>query len=671
MAKKAKKDSMDTVLGEVLSHYINGKEDNQQRMTRPNGWNDITDAYYGKLPADWPYLSSVVDPRIRTSVIKKNARLLNNKLRGRLVPREGGDVLKSRLNNALLDFQWDNAKDGGSMLEKWSIMDQDTRLYASKFGLVKWKYEEDADGNVIFNGNEFTPLDIRDCILDPQSNNVRDAKWFQHREWVKLEDLELENDTGTHEPKYPGLGRLKTMMNRSKDFKSGRSDRRDTEYDNRILSLKGLSDRVGEDRSYPVVELVTEYRKDRWITFAPRYKTVLRDIDNPYDHGKIPVVQLRYHAIQGDPLGESEVEAVLPIWRAIQATMCGFLDNMNMRMRPPLKILDGRVRMETLVFGPEAPWIMDTPEAVTEFNSSNDAMRYFETTYTALVSAFNTAMGDTTTGASAFDPTNNQRTATEIRNSAAQQNSRDQKNQASLAEAIQDMMSMWLANNRQFLFVDEEQHEYILRIVGSELFNYFQRAGLDEMELPDESMNLIADIISNSDEPLSEQEVETMIEAGKIPKFPIEDGEGVKPKMTVNELGDGAEISIVPDDLEGVYDYIPDVRSMAAGTERELIEARQQAVQMLTGDPAIAQLLQAEGVKPKVKELLMSMFEDAGLRDADRYFEELPEQPVQGMPQDPIQQPEQPPAEPQVQQGGDLLAEVEQQLQGAQQGATI
>lgn len=88
-------------------------EDNDQRMRRKNGWNDITDAYWGKLPKDWPYISKTVIPLLRTSLIEKNGRLLNSKLRGRLIPREGGDTISAIINNEILDFQWDNAQDDG------------------------------------------------------------------------------------------------------------------------------------------------------------------------------------------------------------------------------------------------------------------------------------------------------------------------------------------------------------------------------------------------------------------------------------------------------------------------------------------------------------------------------------------------------------------------------
>ena len=32
-------------------------------------------------------------------------------------------------------------------------------------------------------------------------------------------------------------------------------------------------------------------------------------------------------------------------------------------MRPPLKVVEGRVRLETLEYGPEAQWMVDDPDA--------------------------------------------------------------------------------------------------------------------------------------------------------------------------------------------------------------------------------------------------------------------------------------------------------------------
>lgn len=639
MAKKNPYQGLNQPLIDCLRHYNDWTEDGDKRRTRPNGWDAVTDAYWGKLPTDWPYNSRVIDPRIRTSVIEKDARLINNKLRGRLVPREGGDVLKARINNALLDFQWDNANEGGTMLSKWHGMSQDTRMYASCFGLVKWRYELNEKGEVVFNGNDFQKLDDRNVGMDFNCDGIRNASWAQVRGWEKIEDLELQNDTTSDKPMYPGLAELKGKIS------INYNDRRDTAYPNRALQLKGLTDRVGQDRSFPVCEVVTEYRKDRWITFAPKYKVILRDIPNPYKHGKIPVVQLRYYKLTGDPWGESEVEPVLPIWKAIQANLCGYMDNLNIHNRPPLKILDGQVRIETIVFGPEAQMIMNRPDAVTEFQGSTAPIQYFQTTHSALIAAFNTAMGDLSQGNSGVDPFNPQKTATEIKQSVSQQNSRDQMNQNSLAEAIEDMMSMWLVNNQQFLFADDRAQEYILRIVGSDLYNYFQRAGMDEMEVTNEAMQAIGDVVHQQGGNVSDDDMQALIDAGQTPKFPVFSNPNekdpakleYKPKMRVNEMGDGAEVSIMPDDLEGNYDYVADVKSMASGADSDLQQARQKAIADLTGNPVVLQLLQLEGIKPQIKELLVSELEDLGLKDAERFFgkidngqNQIASQPQQG-----------------------------------------
>lgn len=626
-------DKEHTTLTIVQEHYQDWTDDRNIRMERENGWNDVLDAYFGKLPEDWPYLSRVTDPRLRTTLIEKKARLTNSKLRGRLTPREGGDIVGARVNNALLDFQWDNANEGGSMNHKWGQMDMDARMFESGYGLVTWKYEcekEDDETKTIFNGNEFMPIDPRN-VGHISGRNVRDAKWIQISEYLTLEELETENQI-PGKPKYPGLAELKSVM------ADNAQDRRDNQYTSRIKSLKGLQDYIGEDEAFPVIEVVTEYRKDRWITFSPRHNVILRDIENPYKHGKIPIVQLKYYPLSDDARGESEVEAVLPLWRAIQATLCGYIDSMNMHMKPPLKVVDGAVRVETIEYGPEAMWVMDSLDAVQEHQGSSDPLRYFQQTYSALVSAFNTAMGDASQGVGGIDPFNPDKTATEVKDIAEQRNVRDQDNQNNLADALKDMMSMWMSNNRQFLFADEDMHEYVLKIIGEKDFAFFKEQGLDAEVLDQASTQMIGDVVSEMGGDVSDLQLQEMVNAGSIPKYPVIENPGetdpdkinLKPKMTIDESGKEAELYLVPEDLEGNYNYIPDVKSMSAGADQDMRRATQQATELLFNNQAVLSLLQQEGVRPNTKEILMEQFENAGTRDASRYFTQISQAGVPG-----------------------------------------
>jgi len=628
------------ILKELSQHYEMWTQDNEKRTTRVNGWNDITDAYYGKLPDDWPYETKITDPRIRTTLIEKNARLINSKLRGSLSPREGGDMVGAAINNAILEFQWDNANESGSMLTKIGICDMDARLYQSKFVLVKWRYEADGD-EVLFDGNDIVPLDIRDCGLDPTCTHIKDAKWFQHRTWEHMEDLEAQVDTNG-KPIFKNLDKLKNGISEKLGQKHSAS--RSKEYTSRVKQLRGLEDRTGEDMAFPVVMIVTEYRTDRWVTYAPDYGLILRDIANPYKHGQIPVAQLRYYPLQDDPLGESEVECVIPLWKAIQAVVCSYMDEVILKMRPPLKIIENAARIETILYGPEAQWLVDRPDAVTEMTSGSGSLQYFQTTYQALVAAFNIAMGDLSQGTSSVDPfSTDNKTATEIRASVRQQNMRDQKNQNDLGEFLKDIMMMWLSNNQQFLFADPEKTEHIIKIVGKDKYDQYKQMGLDESEVPPEAMEMITDIVDRNPD-ISDVELSTLYETASIPKYPVVLNPNekdptklkIKKKLIISDVGNMADLAATPGDLVGTYDYIPDVRSMATGASEELIKARQQAMMFLTSNANVLQLLAGQGWVPNTKQLLVDSFEDTGLKGAERYFTKINGQPLnqtQGNPQ--------------------------------------
>lgn len=609
---------------EVSSHYKMWTDDNNIRMTRTNGWNAITDAYWGKLPDDWPYISRTVIPILRTSLIEKNARLLNSKLQGRLIPREGGDTISAILNNALLDYQWESANENGSMLTKFGISDMDTRLYGSKYAYIYWKYVCDEDGDVVFDGNEMMPLDIRDCGIDPISSGIKDAKWFQLRTWENTEDL--KNSTIDGKPMYKNIDKLI----RSYNDKTQKHSATRPEYTPRIKQLQTLQDRMGEDMAFPVIKIVTEFRRDRWITFSPDYDLILRDIPNPYKHKKIPIAQLRYYAIQDEPNGESEVEAVLPLWLAIQATICAYMDEVILKIRPPLKVIENAARVETIQYGPEVQWLVDRQDAIEEMRFSGDTLQYFQSTYQVLTSAFNLAMGDLSQGTSQFDPfSQDKKTATEVKASSMQQRVRDQKNQNDLIEFIKDIMMMWVENNKQFIFSDPSQTDYLLRIVGPEQFERLKREGLDQYELVPGAEQTIADIVEEMGGNVSDADLASMYDAASMPKYPVilnpkeKDINKIKmkPKMTIK--GDIADVSLVPADLEGTFDYIPDVKSMAIGAGQEVIKARQEAIGLLTTNPLVMQILAAEGWKPKLKELLQSQYEDTGITDASRFFEKI------------------------------------------------
>src|SRR3990167_2204511 len=176
---------------QVRRHYDMSREDVEARIPDWNRKDELFRSFINE--ATWPYSAMVFDPRTFTAIFEKSARLLANKPRGRMIPREGGDVLGAKINNALLEYQLDDAErvDDTPMLGKWAMMDMNARKYGASFGLAKWHYER-KDDKTWFDGPTFKPWNNRDVLHNPSYSSIKN--WLQLREYVTLDELRRVND---------------------------------------------------------------------------------------------------------------------------------------------------------------------------------------------------------------------------------------------------------------------------------------------------------------------------------------------------------------------------------------------------------------------------------------------------------------------------------------------
>src|SRR5437667_175424 len=134
-----------STFSDVYRHYEMSTSD----LTKRTVFFDKTDVLFRShiQKNNWPYRALVFDPRIFTTIYEKTARTFANKPRGRMQPRESGDALGAKINNELLNFQWDDNErvDGMPMLAKWALMDLNARKYGASFGLVKWHWQRQVE----------------------------------------------------------------------------------------------------------------------------------------------------------------------------------------------------------------------------------------------------------------------------------------------------------------------------------------------------------------------------------------------------------------------------------------------------------------------------------------------------------------------------------------------
>ena len=610
------------LFSDLHKHYSMSKQDLEQRIFRKNGFDDADKMFASYIDeAGWPYHSIMFDPRPYTTILEKSARLIGGKPKGRLVPREGGDTLGAHINNELLDYQWeDNTRLGDSMIAKWIMMDQNARKYGSAFAIVDWHYEK-RNGEIFYDGPDFKVCNNRFVYANPSYHFIN--KWFQYGEWITLDELEHVNDIArSDDAKYKNLDILKIAL---REDSKGKGDKRDSEIQLKNKSMRGLTDFMGSDESFPPFLLITERRPDKWITFAPKHGVIVREIKNPYKHGEINVIHLKYYPLPDDLYGVSELEPVSKQIRAINAHLSAYSDTIALALRPPVHVNPINVRMHTLDWSPEAKWLMNTPNVDVQLMKIDTSITSnFQSIYQTLVGSLMNAWGEQSQGVSQVNPTqDNQRvTATEIKDTAFTRNVRDNMNQIFLAEALKKQILFWHSMNQQYLFKGVKGQQKIVRIVGRDATEFFMRHGLADIRPTEEDAMMMQEAMMMG-QPAPE------ITPG--PRYAVGVGEDEQgnpmevPKFMPDETGEGGNLIIEPSDLAGTYDYIPDIETMKAPSMQDVKNELMEAVGLVL-NPAVGQMLAAEGKRPKVYEILTRLFEATNtIKDAESLFEDLKE----------------------------------------------
>jgi len=424
---------------EVVQHYEMAEEDNSARWT---DWDSKYELFRSYLDENnWPYSSLIFIPHTFQAIFEKMARLNGGKPRGRLIPREGGDVIKAMVNNELLDFQWDEAGrvDHTPMVEKWSRMDLQTRIYGASFAIAKWRYESDSEGETRFDGPILKVLNPKDSLPNPSYSSVKN--WFQYRDYPTIAELERVNDVSKEKPVYKNIKLLKKAV--EENARAG-GDTRDMNWIPRGRELQGLPDYLGRDETpeFKTVEIVTELRDEKIIVFAPNHGVILREDVNPYAHKQIPVVQLKYISIDDDIWGLSELEPIEKVQKAINSLSSQFVDAVNMDLYRILKVRPTGVQMQTLEWGPGKKWLMNSPDDVVPLETNLASVGEFVNVYSVLTGVLKEALGETSAAFSSLQPFGTEKTATEIEEGQLTRSVRDNYNQVFLGEAIKQQMML-------------------------------------------------------------------------------------------------------------------------------------------------------------------------------------------------------------------------------------
>lgn len=549
MAKNSTLKQEEDVAHEIDEQFLLAKRYLDPIHERMNGQEELYRTFIDKN--NYPHNARVFDPRVFRIIETITPRMVANEPTGSFYPVEGGDVATTNILNALVKYDWRRA----DMFPKLVMFVKSMLIFGTAFGRTYYDYRTSQRTRMVskiingktvwtpknneqvetteFDGPNFEPLNIYDCFPDPNATSMKNMRWFIYRSFKTLKELERENETKPNY--YKNLDKLKAAMAaEDKDGDEDGSAQVKPDYlqyrEHRRLMLS-TQELIGQDDSNPDLVILRKFTKDRWVDVVAGYNIVIRDIENPYFHGEIPIVCGVDYPYPGELYGMGEIEPVDRIQRAINAVLNQRLDNVQLTLNTMWKVRKGKgVDLHTLISAPGNIVTTDDMQAVEALTTPDVTGPTFVQTMTYLTSAMQNGSGitDYTVGVG-----NNQTVANDT---ATGTRLIQQEANAQFKLKIQlfnHMVIQTIANQWKDLRIQYTTEEQKLRIIGKDDINYLRdNTNLSQIDMQGN---------------------------------PIAPGEQVSSKLEITGDGGLAFLNLLPDDIQpaivGDYDFIAQVSS--------------------------------------------------------------------------------------------------------------
>lgn len=487
MAKKYTNKTEDSIAKEISEQYSLSKRYLDNIHERMNQQEELYRSYIDKN--NYPTSARVFDPRIFRVIETITPRMVANEPTGSFYPVEAGDVATSQILNALIKYDWRRAE----MFPKLVMFVKSMLIFGTAFGRTYWDFREtdkiqmepkQLNGRTVwtpkntkkvkvteFDGPNFEVLNIYDCFPDPNATSLSSMRWFIYRTFKTLDELKNENETRGMEY-YKNLDKLEEQINAQKEAEKAGGRPQDMQYREHRRLMLSTEDLTGEDSSNPEFAVLRRFTKEGWCDIVPEFgNVVIREVQNPYFHGELPIIYGVDYPYPGELYGMGEIEPIDRIQRAINAVLNQRLDNVALNLNTMWKVKKtGGVDMHTLVSAPGNIVTTDDMDAVEPFQVPDVTGSTFVQTMGYLTSAMQNGSGitDYTMGIDNQNATVGNSTATGTRLIQQEANAQFKLK----IQLFNHMVIQRIANHWKDLRIQYTTEDQKLRIIGQETIDY-------------------------------------------------------------------------------------------------------------------------------------------------------------------------------------------------------
>lgn len=468
--------------------------------------------------------SKVFDHRLSTIIFERAARVMAQNPKGRAFAVSKNDIGKNALMNMLMKFGVKMDTMQFSHLLKNRLMDLYSMVYGSMFSLEFWL----VDAKRAYIGPQSYIIAIRDAFPQPGIKNVNDMQWFIVRTMMALESLKAIaklKGAGDRGWRIDNINRLLKSLKEAK-FEG---DKTQSTYNTRSYVERNMFPNEQGDKTFPNLEIFTEYRLGLWITWASQQvdsktsKNFLLRVskkEKVFDK-MLPVCVKHCFPLIDSPIGLGEFERGKTLQYALNSLINLYLDGVKYSIFPPLAINPDNVTPSSIKWGSGEMWFMNAPgQDVKPVDLSPRGIETFNQTYSFMLSALYNQAGTSEVNQSTKTDTGLGKTPQAIRLQAVKESARDEWDRFMMEDYLMEKYRRWVAMYASFqetdvtmrLFKDEiEELEKTAPDVKDLLTRY--ESGRGELKVNRTAL---------ADEKGNEVEWDYEIEAGSTTKPSIE-----------------------------------------------------------------------------------------------------------------------------------------------------
>lgn len=430
----AKKKYDESLLDEVQQHHADSK---MWLGDRREEWDELEAMLIG-TNLEGLGNKKIFDPKLSTTVYERSARVMGQSPKGKAYATSKDDIGKTLLMNLFLDYYTKKANEQRRFVTKLRMMDLYSLVYGTMFAIVPWRVDKKKG----YIGPELNLLPIRNSFPQPGCS-LDDADWFQARDMVSVSWLKRRAEEAPDVWNVDDL--IKELEEKGGDV--------DNDQDKKSFIDRTMFPDVVSDAAFPKVEIVHEYRRDKWITWTPLRadsKTskpyVLRVVDDPYPDYMLPVISKDALPLMNSPIGLGEFARGKSLQYAINSLINMYMEGVKFSIFPPLHVNPDNVVKSSIKWGAGEFWFMDNPNVdIQPMNVNPRGLDTFQSTYSFLSNALVNQAGSTEVMTSQKSDFSLGKTPRAIENRLFNQKARDEWDLFMMDETIQSLYERWIA----------------------------------------------------------------------------------------------------------------------------------------------------------------------------------------------------------------------------------